>query len=106
MWLHEDRLEGAVSHVDVGLTFDCPRCKELPNGREHRLELWFCATRSQHDLTIGGPRPHLFDHAGTRFHELTVWTEKPGPRDPLIRLNHWVGYIEAGTVYDALRSGW
>lgn len=91
--------------VDVGISFDCPRCSDIPNSAGHRLELWFVATRSVFDMTIGGDTPRLYDHAGTRFHELTVWTEKPPPRDPLLRLGHWFGYIEAGRVYDALRFG-
>lgn len=99
-WLHQD---GAKS-LDVGVEMDCPRCADLPTPREHRLSLWFVATRSCDDMTLGKGRPRLYDHAGTRFTELTVWTERP-KRDPLLEIDHWLGYIEAGHVYDLPRFG-
>lgn len=99
-WLHRDG--ESPGRIDVGIALDCPRCAPLPSPREHRLELWFCALRSSDDLTIGRAVPRLFDYAGTRLSELTVWVEKP-ERTPLVTLDHWIGYIEAGRVYDVPR---
>lgn len=86
----------------MGIAFDCPRCAGLPDPRPHRLTLWFVATRSSDDLTIGQALPRLYDYAGSRLSELTVWCEKP-ERTPLLRLDHWIGHIEAGSVYDLPR---
>lgn len=99
-WMHRD----GERKLDVGLEFDCPRCRDLKNPRPHRLQLWFVATRSSDDMTLGDGHLHLYDHAGNRFEELTVWTERP-ERDPLIELDHWLGYIEAGLVHDLPRFG-
>lgn len=88
----------------MGLEFDCPRCADLKSPRAHRLEVWFVATRSEDDMTLGDGRLRLFDRAGSRYGELTVWTERP-ERDPLLELDHWIGYIEAGHVYDLPRFG-
>lgn len=101
-WEHRDARR--TGKIDIGVSFDCPHCHAIANPREHRLEIWFVATLSADDMTVGGDTPKLFDHAGTRFEELTVWTEKP-ERDPLLRLSHWAGYIEAGRVYDLPRVG-
>lgn len=98
-WLHREGIR-----VDVGMELDCPRCYALADPRPHRLVLWFVSHegRSQ-DLTLGRQVLRLFDFAGTRWGELTVWCEWPPPRDPLLQLEHWWGYIERGQVYDALR---
>lgn len=100
-WLYERDPDGPL----LGLEFDCPRCLATRDPREHRLSLWFVAQRSNENLTLGNARPRLYDHAGTRFNELTVWTERPAPRDPLIEVGHWMGYIEDGEVYDLPRIG-
>jgi hypothetical protein len=98
-WMHQEGMR-----VDVGLAFDCPRCKQIPKGHQHRLTLWFVSHEGRNsDLTLGKGLLRLFDFAGTRWREITVWSEWPPPRDPLLQLEHWWGYIENGTVYDALR---
>lgn len=101
-WLHRDG--DRPGRIDVGIALDCPRCAQLANPRIHRLTMWFVATRSSEDLTIGRAMPRLYDYAGARLSELSVWCEKP-ERDPVVRLDHWVGYIEAGRVFDVPSFG-
>jgi hypothetical protein len=94
-WIHRD----GHRRIDTGLQFACPLCLALPEEREHRLDFWFVSHAPTEDLTVGAAVPRLYDHAGTRFEHLTVWTEKPPPRDPLLRSSHWSGYVERGAVW-------
>ena len=96
-WVYEQ----GETRIATGLEFDCPRCAWIPNGPEHRLRLWFIGRKGD-ETTIGGEVLRLHDHVGTRFEDLTVWTERP-KRDPLIQAAHWVGYLERGTIYEVLR---